>query len=363
MATSTASHIVARFEIAHTRYLDEHGEAAGELPEIAGNDDLLRDAYRTMVLTRRYDGKALNLQRTGQIGTYGSSLGQEAIGVGVASAMTPRDVLAPTYREFSAQLWRGVSITELLLYWGGDERGSNYSGPREDFPICVPIATHACHAVGAAYAMKLRGEERAAVCVLGDGASSKGDFYESLNAAGVWQLPVVFIVVNNQWAISVPRDRQSAAQTLAQKAMAGGVPGEQVDGNDFLAVHDRAAAALHKARSGGGAHLIEALTYRLGDHTTADDASRYRDAAEVEAARRNDPIARLRAFLEHRELWDAQAEEALLQECDERIDTALQEYLATPAQPPEAIFDYLYAELPEGLVQQREQLLRESGNG
>jgi pyruvate dehydrogenase E1 component alpha subunit len=363
MVKTTDSRVVANFEIVHTRYLDQQGRPCGELPEIAGNEDLLRDAYRTMVLTRRYDGKALNLQRTGQIGTYGSSLGQEAVGIGFASAMTPSDVLAPTYREFSAQLWRGVTITELLLYWGGDERGSNYGGPREDFPICVPIATHCCHAVGAAYAMKLRGEERAVVCVLGDGASSKGDFYESLNAAGVWQLPVLFVVVNNQWAISVPRERQSAAQTLAQKAIAAGIPGEQVDGNDFLAVHDRAAAALRKARAGGGAHLIEALTYRIGDHTTADDASRYRDAAEVEAHRGEDPIARLRAFLESRALWDAQAEEALLKDCDERIDKALEEYQATSPQPVEVLFDYLYAELPEALVEQRQQLLKESGNG
>ena len=362
MAKSSDPHVVARFEILHTRYLDERGNAQGEIPEIAGNKDLLRDAYRTMVLTRRYDGKALNLQRTGQIGTYGSSLGQEAIGVGIASAMTARDVLAPTYREFSAQLWRGVTITELLLYWGGDERGSDYSGPREDFPICVPIATHCCHAVGAAYAMQLRGEQRAVVCVLGDGASSKGDFYESLNAAGVWQLPVVFIVVNNQWAISVPREKQSAAQTLAQKAIAAGIPGEQVDGDDFLAVHERTAAALDKARNGGGPHLIEALTYRMGDHTTADDASRYRDTAEVEAHRANDPIARLRAFMESRNLWDAQAEEALLKDCDERIEAAVQEYLATPPQPVEVLFDFLYAQLPEALAEQRQQLLRESGN-
>ena len=227
----------------------------------------------------------------------------------------------------------------------------------------MPIATHTCHAVGAAYAMKLRGEDRAVVCVLGDGGSSKGDFYESLNAAGVWQLPVVFVVINNEWAISMPREHQSAAQTLAQKALAGGIPGEQVDGNDFLAVHEKAAAALRKARSGGGAHLIEALTYRLGDHTTADDASRYRDPAEVESHRAGDPIARLRAFLENRGLWDAEAEEALLKDCDQRIEQALERYLATPPQPPEVMFDYLYAELPESLATQRQELLRESGDG
>src|SRR5690606_38354694 len=163
--------------------------------------------------------------------------------------------------------------------------GSNYRGPAapmQDFPICVPIATHAPHAVGVAYALKLRRERRVAVAALGDGATSKGDFYEALNGAGVWQLPLVFVIVNNQWAISVPRSAQSRAETLAQKAVAAGVPGEQVDGDDAVAVYDAMRRALAAARDGGGPRVVEALTYRLSDHTTADDAARYRPAHELE---------------------------------------------------------------------------------
>ncbi len=352
-----ASTTVARFEIRHTRYLNPDGTpTTAQLPAIAADAEALRAAYRAMLLTRRYDARAINLQRTGKLGTYSSSLGQEAVGVGVASAMRPEDVLVPTYREYSAQLWRGVEIRELLLYWGGDERGSDYAGPRHDFPICVPIATQCTQAAGAAYAMKLRGEARAVACFFGDGATSKGDFYEALNAAGVWQLPVLFVAVNNQWAISVPRARQSAAQTLAQKAIAAGVSAEQVDGNDFLAVHAAARAALTRAREGGGPHLVEALTYRLGDHTTADDARRYRDSETVEAHRGEDPIARLRAFMTSRGLWDEAAEQALVTECDAAVDAQVQAYLDTPAQPPRAMFDHLYASLPEAYEEQRNAL-------
>ena len=189
-----------------------------------------------MVLTRVFDKKAIALQRTGKMGTYPSSLGQEAISVAIGSVMQKDDVLFPYYREYGAQFLRGVTMTEIFQYWGGDERGMDYKGPQKDFPICVPIATHAPHAVGVAYAMKLRKEPRVAVFVCGDGATSKGDFYEAMNAAGLWKLPVVFVVNNNQWAISVRREIQTGCQTIAQKAIAAGFDGEQVDGNDIVAV-------------------------------------------------------------------------------------------------------------------------------
>src|SRR4051812_31630569 len=227
---------VARFEIRYTQFLDEQGKAAQDLPEHARNTDELVDLYRWMVLMRTYDAKAIALQRTGQLGTYAPILGQEAIQAGVGSAMKSDDVFLMTYREQGVQLMRGVTMKELFLYWSGDERGSDFAGPRRDFPICITIAAHATHAAGAAYAIKLRREPRAVVCAIGDGATSKGDFYEGMNAAGAWQLPVVFLVSNNQWAISVPRAQQSGAQTLAQKGIAGGVPSEQVDGNDVVAV-------------------------------------------------------------------------------------------------------------------------------
>lgn len=221
--------------------------------------------------------------------------------------MQPDDVFLPSYREHGGQLWRGVTLRELLLYWGGDERGNDFAGPREDFPNCVPVGSHPPHAVGVALAFRLRGEPRASVCVVGDGATSKGDFAEALNMAGVWRVPAVFIVNSNVWAISVPRDRQSAAETLAQKAVAAGILGEQVDGNDVIAV--RAIMERARARQGQGPSLIEAVSYRLCDHTTSDDASRYRDDAEVSRHWPAEPLVRLRNFLTAAGHWDKAKEE------------------------------------------------------
>jgi 2-oxoisovalerate dehydrogenase E1 component alpha subunit len=266
-------------------------------------------------------------------------------------------VLVPSFREHGAQLWRGVTPLELFLYWGGDERGSDFAGPREDFPVSVPVASHAPHAAGAALAFKLRREPRVAVCVFGDGATSKGDVAESLNIAGVWRLPAVFIVNNNGWAISVPRARQTAAETLAQKAIAAGIPGQQVDGNDVVAVRAVVGAAIERARRGDGASLIEALTYRLGDHTTADDASRYRDDAEATRHWPEEPVARLRTYLAAVGAWTKGDEEHLLEETAAEIEAAAQAYLATPAQDAGTIFDFTYAELPADLAAERAAFL------
>jgi pyruvate dehydrogenase E1 component alpha subunit len=306
-----------------------------------------------MALMRAYDAKAIALQRTGQLGTFASLVGKEAVEAGVGSAMARDDVLLMTYRENGVQLMRGVTVKELFLYWGGDERGSDFAGPRRDFPICITIAAHVTHAVGVAYAMKLRREPRVAVCSMGDGATSKGDFYEGINAAGAWNLPVVFVVTNNQWAISVPRRVQSAAQTLAQKAIAGGFEGVQVDGNDVIAVRHAMDQALAKARSGGGPTLIEAVTYRLADHTTADDATRYRGPDELAEAWKVEPMLRLRTYLTTCGVWDRAREDALLKECNQQVQAAAQAYLDTPPIGPEAMFDHLYATLPAALEKQR----------
>ena len=329
------------------------------MPPWGDDPEILLPLYRSMVLTRTFDAAALRLQRTGRLGTYASPLGQESIGAAVASAMLKKDVLVPSYREFSAQLWRGVTMTEILLYWGGDERGNDFQGPREDFPASIPIASHSCHATGVAYAFKLRHQRRVAVCCLGDGATSKGDFYESLNAAGAWGVPVVFVVSNNQWAISVPLGKQTAARTLAQKAIAAGVGSEQVDGNDVIAVRAAADIAMHRVRSGQGPYLIEALTYRLGDHTTADDASRYRDPSEVESARALDPIDRLRAYLSTIELWSDVDEKQLRAEVEQEVNKAVEQYLATPAQPARAMFDTLFAQLPDSMEDQYKTVVKD----
>jgi 2-oxoisovalerate dehydrogenase E1 component subunit alpha len=364
-ASSGEAHIamrmIASFEIPYRQFLGSEGRETETMPAFARDPAALLPLYRAMVLTRTFDAKAISLQRTGRLGTYPSCLGQESIGVGLANAMEPDDVLLPSYREQAAQLWRGVSPLEILLYWGGDERGSDFAGPRRDFPICVPVSSQAPHAAGVALAMKLRSQRRVAVCCLGDGGTSKGDFYEAINLAGAMQLPAVFVVANNQWAISVPRSAQTGAVSLAQKAVAAGIPGEQVDGNDVIAVADSARGAIEKARSGGGSTLIEAITYRLGDHTTVDDARRYRDDSEVSRHWELEPIARLRRYLTEKGAWSKADEERLLIDCAAEINAAADRYLAMQPQPAVAMFDHLYAQLPAELSAQRQEAAAEVG--
>jgi pyruvate dehydrogenase E1 component alpha subunit len=348
--------VVARFEVHRRAYLAPDGSPLRALPSFASDKNLLLELYRGMVLTRTFDLKAVSLQRTGRLGTYAVSLGQEAVSVGVASAMRQEDVLLPSYRDNAALLWRGVKLEEILLYWGGDERGNRFSGPPHDFPFCVPVGSQAPHAAGVAYAFRLRKQPRVSVCFFGDGATSKGDVWEAMNFAGVWKLPLVFVANNNQWAISVPLKLQTASATLAQKAIAAGFSGEQVDGNDVIAVRAAAEEAIVAARAGGGPRLIEAVTYRLGDHTTADDAGRYRPPEEVQARWKEDPVARLRSYLVARKLWGKAEEERLVAECQERVEAAVERYLATPARAPQTMFDHLYAELPEVYAGQRAEL-------
>jgi pyruvate dehydrogenase E1 component alpha subunit len=352
---------VAEFAVNFTQFVDPSGRAVGALPPLAGEPAGLVELYRGMVLTRRFDAKAVALQRTGRLGTYASSLGQEAVTVGVAHAMRADDVLLPSYRETGAQICRGVSLVELLLYWGGDERGSDFAGPRADFPVAVPIASQCLHATGVAYAFKLRREPRVAVCVSGDGSTSNGAFYEAINTAGAWRVPAVFVICNNHWAISMPRSAQSATATLAQKAIAAGIPGEQVDGNDVIAVRHLVARAIERARSGEGACVVEALTYRMSDHTTADDATRYRDGAAVSAEWAKDPIARLRTFLSEAGHWTKADEERLIDEINREIEAAVEAYLAVPPPDPQSMFDHLYAELPAALRAQREAVAASAG--
>jgi pyruvate dehydrogenase E1 component alpha subunit len=348
--------VIASFEVRRRGYLAPDGTFARPLPEFAADTNLLLSLYRGMVLTRAFDLKAVSLQRTGRLGTYAVSLGQEAVAVGVASAMRPEDVLLPSYRDNGALLWRGMKMEEILLFWGGDERGNRGSGPPHDFPYCIPVASQAPHAAGVAYAFRFRKEPRVAVCLFGDGATSKGDVWEAMNFAGVWKLPVVFVANNNQWAISVPLKLQTASQTLAQKAIAAGFGGEQVDGNDVIAMHAAAAAAIERARAGGGPHLIEAVTYRLSDHTTADDAARYRPPQEVQARWKEEPIARLRTYLVTQNAWGKSQEEALVAECQERVEAAVERYLTIGPRPPETMFDHLYAELPQVYAGQRQEV-------
>ena len=362
MASSRANQelpVIARFEVRRRNYLAPDGSISRPLPAFASNAKLLVALYRAMVLLRFFDRKAVALQRTGRLGTYAVSLGQEAVSVGIASAMREEDVLLPSYRDNGALIWRGVQLEEILLFWGGDERGNHFAGPVHDFPFCVPVGSQAPHAAGVAYAFKLRKEPRAAVCMFGDGATSKGDVYEAMNFAGVHKLPVVFIAANNQWAISVPLRLQTCCETLAQKAIAAGFMGEQVDGSDVLAMRAATEEAIAAARDGKGPRFIEAVTYRLGDHTTSDDASRYRPADEVQAHWKKEPIARLRTYLVGQKVWSKADEERLAAECNERVEAAVERYLTTVPRRRETMFDHLYADLPEVYAAQRRELAGE----
>ena len=349
---------IADFEIQYSQFLDPEGKPSKDIPALATDIDELLDMYRQMTETRVFDTKAINLQRTGKLGTYASCLGHEAAHIGIAAAMQDHDVLAPSYREYGAMFCRGVSMAEILLYWGGDERGSDFAGPRKDFPFCVPIATQCLHAAGAAMAFQHRNEKRCAVSINGDGGTSEGAFYEAMNIAGARSLPVVFMVVNNKWAISVPIEMQTATETLAQKAVAAGLPGIQVDGNDIVAVRHWVERALERGRRGEGPTLIEAVTYRLSDHTTADDSSRYRKKDEVENAWKVEPLIRIRRYLNDLGVWDDDKEQALLDASAAKVDVAVQLYLNTPKPAVESMFDHMYSDLPEFLEEQRDHAMQ-----
>ncbi|KFN42370.1 hypothetical protein N790_11575 [Arenimonas malthae CC-JY-1] len=353
---------VATFEIEYLQYLGQDGRLVREdLPEFARDRRNLVELFKQMLLVRTFDTKAVALQRTGKLGTYASCLGHEAAHIGIGSAMQYDDVFAPSYREYGAQFMRGVKPRDVLMYWGGDERGNDFSGPPHDYPWCVPIATQCLHAAGAALAFKLRGEPRVAVTCVGDGGSSKTDTYAAINSAGAYSLPFVLCIINNQWAISVPRKSQTGAKTLAQKGLAGGLDCVQVDGNDIIAVRAAMDHALKRARNGHGGSVLELVTYRLSDHTTADDARRYRDDAEVKAAWEREPMSRLRTFLINDGMWSEAEEAAWKEECGKRVDEEVNAYLETKVQPVEAMFDYLYAELPADYEAQRADAIKWEG--
>lgn len=348
--------VVAEFKVTYTQILNEQGELTQSHPDFAKDPDTLLTLHRQMHMLRALDARAVMMQRTGKMGTYPSALGQEAVSTGIGSAMRKDDILVPYYRDQGIMLLRGITPTEILSYWGGDERASNFAIPKEDFPICIPIATQLLHAAGIAYALSLKGEKRAVVTGCGDGGTSEGDFYEAINFSGTKQLPIVFVINNNQWAISVPRDQQTGTQTLAQKAFAAGFEGIQVDGNDIIAVHHVVDQALEKARNGGGPTLIEAVTYRLCDHTTADDASRYVDKKDLDKAWEVEPIKRLYTYLEREGLWNAEKEKSLQEECASIIAKAAQACLDMPPPKTTDMIDYLYETLPPAYQDQREEI-------
>ncbi len=356
--------ILEEFKVEWFQLLDECGTLDSSLlsPLLSPSESItkkeIQGFYESMVLIRSFDEKALKLQRMGRLGTYASICGQEAIQVGCAAALRSSDWFFPAFRESGLSILRGLPMKTLYQYWSGDERGSVVPEAHNDFPIAIPVGTHIPHAVGAAWAALYKKDKIAVLATFGDGATSKGDFHEGLNFAGVFSLPVVFLCQNNQWAISIPVSRQTAASTIAQKAIAYGFPGIQVDGNDVIAVYLVVKQALERARRGEGPTFIECLTYRLNDHTTADDASRYRSEEEVTLWQEKDPMRRLRRYLEKTYDWSTSHEEALQQEVNARISTAVEEYESVGPDDPLQMFDSLFETLPKDLLEQRAELKR-----
>lgn len=354
--------VVQNFSVEWLQILDEKGSCDEELRPPLTEQEIWR-LYEWMVLSRTFDEKAFKLQREGRLGTYASILGQEAAQVGSAFALEPSDWMFPSFREPGVSIVRGLPLRMIFQYWSGDERGSVIPEGQNDFPITIPVGTQIPIAAGAAWAAKARGDRNAVAVYLGDGATSKGDFHEGLNLAGVLSLPVVFFCQNNQWAISVPLGRQTAAKTLAQKAIAYGFTGIQVDGNDVFAVYKAAKESLERARAGGGPTFVECVTYRIGDHTTADDASRYRSAEELAEWKRKDPIDRLKKYMEQTGIWDEAHGRKALAEAAARVDAAVKEAEAAPAPDPRDMFRYTFAEPTGELKEQMENFLSRNGGG
>lgn len=337
-------------------YIDAEGHAIGPIPQYLLDFDRLRRSYKTMVLSRAFDTKAIAMQRSGRLGTYSSLLGQEAIGVGVAEGMNADDVLLPAHRDGAALIARGIDIAELLRFWGGGKYGSTVPPDCCDFPMCLTVGLHTTHAVGVAYALKLKKTSRVAVCMFGEGATTKGDFWEAINFAAIGDLPVVFVCVNNGWATSLPVGSQTRSETFAQKAIAAGFHGEQVEGNDLIAVRAAIAEATDRARHQAGPTLIEACTYRLSDHSTADDSTKYRSAEEVALHWKEEPIKRLRLFLMNHDAWCEARDDALRNECAEHVNQAAERYLHASPSSVEEFFQHLFETLPHRYENQVAQL-------
>jgi pyruvate dehydrogenase E1 component alpha subunit len=338
---------VAQFSISNLSILDEQGNVDDALDPGLTDEDLLR-LYRSMVLARETDQRMLKLQRQGRIAAHCVP----------AFLTTEKEWVVFAFRETGAQLMRGVSIPRLLLYYNGYEEGNVLPRKGRTAPISIIVGSQLLHAVGIGYALKYRKEKDAAVVVFfGDGATSQGDFHEALNFAGVWQVPVIFICQNNGWAISLPRSKQTHSRTLAQKAIAYDINGIQVDGNDVLAMYRATKEALDRARAGEGPTLIEAVTYRLMMHTTADDPKKYRTEEDVQAWWKREPLARFRKYLEKKGIWDAPRQGALETEIRDEIEKAVTELESMKDFKPDAPFDHVFGTRHRTIDEQRAEFL------
>lgn len=334
--------------------LDDTGTADKDLEPRLSPDDLKR-IYALMVTTRTADTKAFKLQRQGRMGTYAPSRGHEACQVGTAFPLTKDDWFFPYFRDLGMYLTLGYPLSTYYRYWMGNEAGLRTPDGLNIFPLAIPVASQIPQAVGAGMAAHIRKFRLAVFCTFGDGATSEGDFHEGMNFAGVFKTPNVFVCYDNQWAISVPRSRQTAAATIAQKAAAYGFPGILVDGNDVLAVYAAVREAAERARSGSGPTLIEALTYRLSDHTTSDDASKYRTKESVKEWEKKDPIERFKAYLIKKDLWDEAFEKSVQDTAADKVEEAVADAEAAPPPSVEDLFTFTYGSMTPNLEEQLEE--------
>jgi len=348
------------YRIEYLSVLNEKGEVDEELePDLP--EELLVKLHRFMLLNRRFDERMLSLQRQGRIGTFAPIKGQEASQLGAVALLEEDDWLFPSFREMAAETWRGKTLESVLLSYGGYNEGGLIPEGLNNLPVAIPVSTQLPHAVGVAYGLKYREEKAIAMAFFGDGGTSEGDFHESLNFAAVFQTPVVFVCQNNQWAISIPRSHQTHSKTLAQKALAYGIPGIQVDGNDILAVYVAAKECIDRARSGEGPGMIECVTYRMSVHTTADDPKRYRKDEEVEEWAERDPLTRFQKYLTDKGLLSEEEIDSLEEEIKKEIKEAVDSYEKKQKDlgDPLEMFDHVYDELPPHLEKQREELKQE----
>ncbi len=321
-------------------------------PKIA-KDELIK-MYKTMVLGRTADIKAVQYQRQGRMLTYAPNKGQEAAQVGSMAALEPQDWLAPAFRELSAMLYKGVTLEQIYLYWYGNEWGNHFDEGVKVLPVDVIIGSQVNHAAGLAYASKILKKNEVAVATIGDGGTSHGEFYEGMNFAATYDLPLVVFIQNNQYAISTPRSKASRAETLAQKAVAFGIPGIQVDGNDILAVYVATKAAVDYARSGKGPVLIEAVTYRLGPHTTSDDPTIYRSNEEVAEWELKDPMIRFKKYLIDKKYWTEEEDQTLEEETLKFVGDTFKQVESSGLSELEDIFKYTYEKMTPQLEEQLE---------
>lgn len=343
--------IVAKFEVEYLQVLDENGKADKKLMPKLGSKDI-KELYELMILMRTFDDKAFSLQRQGRIGTYIQFKGQEASQLGSAYALEDKDWMFPMYRSNGALIVRKHPMHMLLQYGGGDIRGLKSEKNINNFPISIPVGTQTPHAVGCAWASKLKGEKVVSLAYTGEGGTSRGDFHDGLNFAGLNKVPCVIVVENNQYAISVPRKRQTASETIAQKAIGYGIRGIQVDGNDIFAVYKATKEAIDNARSGKGPTLIENVTYRMADHSTSDDAKKYRNDKEVQEWAKKDPIIRLEKYMRANKLLNDKYKEEVAAKAREKVEKEIQIYENLPAPDPKGMFENIYAELTPDLKEE-----------